>query len=424
MRLALIALLFVTAAPMCAVAQTSSGTAFVVAAELLITNHHVVGNCSSIEVITPDGRRSVDVADMDAQLDLALLRVSGLKSQTARIRVSPRLRLGESVMVFGFPLSGSLSSRGNFTSGNVSGLLGLRDAAGIVQITAPVQPGNSGGPLLDSSGMVVGVVRSKLNALRSAITTGDIPQNVNFAISQEVLADFLTKNNVPFDRRIASSQIDQAGVAELAQSFTFLVECHGRSQQAMASPKLNPTSPQVERSNDLSGAFALELPNIDRRTAMTRIEDEGISLRAAHRINERFREGINLTVATFNRSVLLAGQVPDLATKEAVEKIAASIDNVRGISNQIDISDVISTLERTNDSDLISRLKHRFSEAGGFDTAQVSLVTSKGSVFLIGIVTKEEAAAATDVVRRTTGVRKVVRLFEYCDVSRSSPCPR
>jgi hypothetical protein len=141
-------------------------------------------------------------------------------------------------MVFGFPLAGSLTSSGNFTSGLVSGLRGLRDAAGELQITAPVQPGNSGGPLMDASGLVIGVVQAKLDAIRSAIVTGDIPQNVNFAISLEVLADFLARNKVSFRDGAISAPLDTARVAELAQSFTYRVECRGRSQHVETSPSM------------------------------------------------------------------------------------------------------------------------------------------------------------------------------------------
>ena len=157
-------------------------------------------------------------------------------------------------MVFGFPLSGSLSSGGNFTSGLVSALRGLRDAAGEVQITAPVQPGNSGGPLMDASGLVIGVVQAKLDALRTARITGDIAQNVNFAISLEVLADFLAKNRVAFQDSSSSAPLDTARVAELAQSFTYYIECRGRSQQATASsstkaePPIAATRPPIASS--------------------------------------------------------------------------------------------------------------------------------------------------------------------------------
>jgi len=209
-------------------AQVSSGTAFAVAPGLLITNHHVIAGCRSVDVIAMGSRRNGSIVDADGQIDLALLRVSGVSGATARLRSPRTVRLGERVMVFGFPLTGSLSSSGNFTAGLVSALRGFKDATGELQITAPVQSGNSGGPLLDVNGLVIGVVQAKLDAIRAAITTGDIPQNVNFAISLDVLAKFLAKNKVAFRESPISTPLDTARVAELAQSFTYRVECERR----------------------------------------------------------------------------------------------------------------------------------------------------------------------------------------------------
>ena len=226
-----------------AAAQTSSGTAFAVAPELLVTNEHVIAGCRSVEIIAADGRRSGLVVDADAQIDLALLRVRGIKGAMARLRNPHGVRLGEPVMVFGFPLAGALSSGGNFTSGLVSALRGLRDAAGELQITAPVQPGNSGGPLMDASGLVIGVVQTKLDAIRAAVATGDIPQNVNFAIALEVLAEFLNRNKVPFRDGATTAPLDTARVAAMAQSFTYRVQCGGRSRQAEVSPSIKSKPP-------------------------------------------------------------------------------------------------------------------------------------------------------------------------------------
>ena len=192
MRKALLALLALAVLPY-ANAQVSTGTGFAVAPGLLITNHHVIDGCTAIEVVSAVGRRRAAVVDADPLIDLALLRVPGMRGGAAKLRSPNNVRLGEPVMVFGFPLSGSLTSGGNFTSGLVSGLRGLRDTVGEIQITAPVQPGNSGGPVMDASGAVVGVVVAKLDALRSAIATGDIPQNFNFVVSLDTLSEFLTK---------------------------------------------------------------------------------------------------------------------------------------------------------------------------------------------------------------------------------------
>ena len=236
MRKALLALLALAVLPY-ANAQVSTGTGFAVAPGLLITNHHVIDGCTAIEIVSADGRRRAAVVDADPLIDLALLRVPGMRGGTAKLRSPNNVRLGEPVMVFGFPLSGSLTSGGNFTSGLVSGLRGLRDSAGEIQITAPVQPGNSGGPVMDASGSVVGVVVSKLDALLMSKATGDIPQNVNFAVSLDILSEFLSKNKVAVRESPAAKALDTAAVAELAQTFTYRVECMGSAQQAGGTPK-------------------------------------------------------------------------------------------------------------------------------------------------------------------------------------------
>src|SRR4029077_18418126 len=105
---------------------------------------------------------------------------------------------GEEIIVIGFPLKGLLSSAPTITTGIVSSLAGLRDDRTRFQISAPVQPGNSGGPVLDKSGNVVGMVVSKLNVLRIARMTGDIPQNVNFAIPVSILTSVLDANSVKY----------------------------------------------------------------------------------------------------------------------------------------------------------------------------------------------------------------------------------
>ncbi len=218
----------------------SSGTAFVVAPGLLVTNNHVIEGCGAVEVIASDGRRPATVVDSVQQIDLALLRVYGLRGGVASLRTKSATLLGESATVFGFPLGGALSSTGNFTTGVVSSLRGLRDAAGEIQITAPVQPGNSGGPVLDRSGAVIGVVQSKLDALKAVRATGDIPQNVNFAVSLDVLADFLEKNKVPFKSAERQPAIETTQVAEMAQSFTYKISCTRASRTAIAPRPQNP----------------------------------------------------------------------------------------------------------------------------------------------------------------------------------------
>jgi S1-C subfamily serine protease len=130
------------------------------------------------------------------------------------------------VVTYGFPLAGLLSSGPTLTTGEVSALAGLRNNEQQYQISAPVQPGNSGGPLLDMSGNVVGVIVSKLNAQRIAQQTGDIPQNVNFAVKGSEALDFLRRNRV--EPVLADGPARSAAeVGEIAHPSVLFLRCMG-----------------------------------------------------------------------------------------------------------------------------------------------------------------------------------------------------
>lgn len=203
-----------------AAALISSGSGFAVTRNRAITNAHVVEGCASVSV---SGLGQAKVLAKDVRSDLALLEISGLPA-TATLRAG-RLRQGEAISVVGFPLSGLLASGAGVTSGNVSALAGLQNDTRFIQISAPVQPGNSGGPLVDGSGHVVGVVVSKLNAQKIAEVTGDLPQNINFAISPLILQGFLDANGVEYQSAPATRTLSPADVAEAAKRYTVLVEC-------------------------------------------------------------------------------------------------------------------------------------------------------------------------------------------------------
>ena len=186
-----------------------------------MTNQHVVQDCLRIAV-GGDGSATRIVAN-DVRNDLTLLSSTAHSNSSAAIRIGRPL-IGEQVVVVGYPLRGLLSGL-NVTAGNLSSLVGIAGDTRFVQISAPVQPGNSGGPLLDSSGNVIGVVVSKLNAVKVANITGDIPQNVNFAITANVLRGFLDANGVEYKSGSTGAVIGTAEIARRAQVFTVLIEC-------------------------------------------------------------------------------------------------------------------------------------------------------------------------------------------------------
>ena len=204
---------------------TSSGTGFYVTGDgYVVTNNHVVTGCSSIDVRPAAGPvLKARIAAQDGVNDLALLKVDHTPGKVAALRLG--VRLGEPIAAFGFPLTSVLASSGNFTLGNITALAGIADDTRYLQISAPVQPGNSGGPLLDESGNVVGVVTSKLNALRTVAATGDLPQNVNFAIKASALAAFLESNRVTFGSQPATERLSPPDLADEANAISVLVRC-------------------------------------------------------------------------------------------------------------------------------------------------------------------------------------------------------
>lgn len=145
------------------------------------------------------------------------------KSDSAKIPIT-RIQLNETVTAAGFPLEGAFSGIA-ITNGTISRLSGLRGDTGEVQISAPVQPGNSGGPLLDTAGNVIGVDSSKLNALKVAGVSGDIPQNVNFAINGATLRACLDAKRFDYKEVGNEQELTGVQVAARATGFSVLVEC-------------------------------------------------------------------------------------------------------------------------------------------------------------------------------------------------------
>ena len=204
-----------------------SGSGFVVTEDGdVLTNFHVIDGCSSVRAQHRGQRREAEIAATDEDDDLALLRLAGVRGASiARFRRGRGIRSGEDVVGLGFPLRGLLANQANVTVGIVSATAGLQDDARFLQISAPVQPANSGGPLFDRSGNVVGIIVAKLDALQVAELTGDIPQNVNFAIKAGVARTFLAGNGVEVETAPSAERLDAADIAELGRAVTVAVEC-------------------------------------------------------------------------------------------------------------------------------------------------------------------------------------------------------
>jgi len=201
--------------------KISSGTGFAVSRDgHFLTNSHVVNGCTSLSV---DGYSAQLVAESES-LDLALLLSEEHPAKGFAVFSPTPARLNSDVTAVGFPLAGILSGL-NVTRGAVSANLGFGGDISGMQITAPVQRGNSGGPLLAADGEVVGVVVSKLDARLVADITGDIPQNVNFAIRGEIAKLFLFQNGVEPILGTTDAPVSPVELAELASNFTGFIEC-------------------------------------------------------------------------------------------------------------------------------------------------------------------------------------------------------
>jgi S1-C subfamily serine protease len=210
------------------VPKSGTGTGFkITSSDHLLTNYHVAGRCRDLKVVKPgDTPIDAELVAADSTNDLALLKTKRpLAGSVAKFYGGSAPKAGQEIAVYGFPLSDALASSGNIVVGNIAALAGLGNDSRHYQISAPVQPGNSGGPVLNYEGAVVAIVVSKLNAIQAAKITGDIPQNINFAIKGSVATNFLDSNGISFERQDSGMKMDVPAIADLAREFTYLIEC-------------------------------------------------------------------------------------------------------------------------------------------------------------------------------------------------------
>jgi tetratricopeptide (TPR) repeat protein len=208
-----------------ATASLTSGSAVVVSRDgHLITNAHVVKGCRDIRVYIGGRPVPASLAAADPANDLALLSAGRLPLEVAVLRSSP-VRTGEVSVVAGYPLRGLLADQLNITTGNISSLAGPGSDSRLLQITNTIAPGNSGGPLFDESGMVIGIVSSKLDALRAYRYSGDLATNIGFAINVAMVRTFLETNDVTPEWRSMGPIRRTVDIAGVARQVTVPVEC-------------------------------------------------------------------------------------------------------------------------------------------------------------------------------------------------------
>jgi S1-C subfamily serine protease len=207
----------------------ATGSGFVVnGAGDVLTNQHVVKSCKAVMIkgmnMAPVAAR---VDAVDPKNDLALLKIDPAPAagRPAVFRRQSRpAKLGESIGVIGYPLAGILSTEPKATFGQINSVAGANNDYTLLQISAPVQPGNSGGPVLDGSGSVIGVVVSQASIAYAALS-GSLPQNINFAIRGDFAQIFLTAHGVKFDTSGSQRKLETDEIAAIGEKSTVLVVC-------------------------------------------------------------------------------------------------------------------------------------------------------------------------------------------------------
>lgn len=151
----------------------------------------------------------------------------------------------------------------------------------------------------------------------------------------------------------------------------------------------------------------------DRRSAGMFVEDQNIELKSNRRISEIMGGNAHVNVTSFNRNVLLTGEVSSESARKEIEQAVKGVEHVRNVVNEIAVGPVSSFTSRSNDALITSKVKGRFMDGGKFQINHVKVITEDSVVYLLGIVNADEAGSAVDIARSTNGVRKVVKVFEY-----------
>ena len=163
----------------------------------------------------------------------------------------------------------------------------------------------------------------------------------------------------------------------------------------------------------VGGAAATGAVAADRRTSGIYVEDQSIEFKAAKKMLTNLGENAHVNVTSYNRNVLLTGEVPDVAAKVKAESLLKEVENIRFVTNDLVVGPKTSIGSRSQDTFITSKIKSKFVTENQFPANYVKIVTENSVVYLIGLVNKTEGDTATEIARSTEGVKKVVKVFEY-----------
>ena len=176
---------------------------------------------------------------------------------------------------------------------------------------------------------------------------------------------------------------------------------------AVAAVTLSACAPVI-----LGGAAVGAMVAVDRRTSGAQLEDEAIELRGASRLREAFGERAHVNITSYNRQVLLTGEVANEQAKQQAEQVVSRVENVKGIVNELAVMPLTSLMQRSADTLVTGKVKASIVDDSSLSVSAFKVVTERGTVYLMGRVTQREADRATQLARHVDGVQRVVRVFE------------
>ena len=176
----------------------------------------------------------------------------------------------------------------------------------------------------------------------------------------------------------------------------------------------------------LGGAAMGSMVAVDRRTSGAQLEDEGIELRASRRVRDTLGDRAHINITSYNRQVLLTGEVPSEADKQTAEQLVSKVENVRAVVNELAVMGSSSLTQRSSDALTTGKVKASLVDDKLLQAGAFKVVTERGTTYLMGLVTPQEAERATNLARTVGGVQRVVRVFELIspdDLSRIGSTP-
>ena len=218
--------------------ESVSGSGFAVRPDgYVVTNYHVINGCNNVEIIGQGSKISVEVISSDKNKDLALLKGDFIPPHILPLSTEDPYR-NMSIVVAGFPFGSKFGSTLKMTSGIVSNTFGYRDNPSQIQFDAPIQPGNSGGPIIDKKGNVIAVTAYKLDPVRMKEQFGAAPEGTNFGIKSTVLIDFLGKY-INKTLSMNTKEVDERVLGEIAENSTYYISCLMTMAQIEANKSKN-----------------------------------------------------------------------------------------------------------------------------------------------------------------------------------------